>query len=84
MKYIKIQEIKFVIQSYLVNDFVYLVSEKMSSIRINFEAFNCNQKERVFESNQKTDKSWFDFVNQINVTEVELTLKEKFNPIHHV
>ena len=61
MKTIKINNIYFVVQSFC-KDYCYLVAplpQAISSIRINFWAFHCNQKERVFESNQKTDKIGF-------------------------
>lgn len=73
MKTIFINGIQFIIQSFC-KDYCYLVAplpESISSIRINFWAFHCNQKERIFESNQKTDKRWFDFVTQIDVLKIE-------------
>jgi len=76
MKTININGIDFVIQSFLKNDFCYLVSPKMSSIRINFIAQNKNEQ---FESNQKTNKNWFDFVEKIEVEKIEVELAELFH-----
>ena len=80
MKTININGIAFIIQSYLKNDFCYLVSKEMSSIRINFFAYHLAQAPvNVFESNQKTDRSWFDFVEKIKVEEVEKRLQTIFD-----
>jgi hypothetical protein len=73
MKTILINGIQFIVQSFC-KDYCYLVPplpEKLSSIRINFWAFHENKKSEIFQSNQKTDKNWFDFVTQIDVLNVE-------------
>jgi len=73
MKTILINNISFVIQSFS-KEYCYLVApipSGMSSIRINFWAFHNNRKEEVFQSNQKTDKTWFDFVAKIDVLQIQ-------------
>jgi hypothetical protein len=73
MKTILINGIQFVVQS-LCTDYCYLVSllpEKISSIRINFWAYHSNKTDEIFQSNQKTDKNWFDFVSKIDVLNIK-------------
>ena len=85
MKYIIINDIKFIIQSYLIADFCYLVSEEMSSIRIDFSAYHLGQSNNhIFSSYQKTDKKWCEFVNKIDVEQIEKELIKIFDPICHV
>jgi len=78
LKSIKISDMEFVIQSYLANEYVYLVSTKKDfpSIRVEFWQKDPSQ---MFSSNMKTGKQWRQFVDAINIDELKTKLCGIFN-----
>lgn len=77
IKYVYIYDRKFVVQSYLKNEYCYLVSpdDDFSSIRIEFWQKN---KDYIFSSNQKTTLEWFKFVENIDLKSLITKLNELF------
>ena len=66
MKSIKILDKEFTVQSYLHNEYAYLVSSEKEFPSIRIEFWQKDEKQ-VFSSNMKTDKTWKEFVKQIDI-----------------
>lgn len=78
IKHIFIYNRRFAVQSYLKDEYCYLVSvdDDFPSIRVEFWQKN---KDYIFSSNQKTNIDWFKFVENIDLTSLKNQLNELFD-----
>lgn len=78
LKYININGIQFVIQSYSKDDFCYLVSP-CEGYCIRIEWNPTVKKGYTFSSNDKMDERWQTFVSKIDASDVKTTLDDIFS-----
>lgn len=77
LKSVKILDKEFVVQSYLQNEYAYLVSQEKDFASIRVEFWQKDEKQ-IFSSNMKMNKEWKDFVKQIDIPKLKLRLDELF------